>query len=75
MPSQIAEYFQAIGEGVGEKIGQVVYTISMFCGGIAIAFWYGPIFTLICLSYLPIVVCVIGVFGLLVSKKMKAKLV
>jgi len=75
LPSQIAEYFQAIGEGVGEKVGQLIYAVSMIVGGLAISFWYGPVFTLICLCYMPIMMGVIAVFGSLVTKKMKAKLV
>jgi ABC transporter transmembrane region len=35
----------------------------MFVGGLAIAFWKGPIFTLICLAFLPIMMMVIAVFG------------
>jgi len=46
----------------------------MFIGGLAIAFWYGPIFTLICLAYTPLMVGAIAIFGGLVSKKMKDKL-
>jgi len=35
----------------------------MFVGGLGIAFWKGPIFTLICLAFLPIMMIVIAVFG------------
>jgi len=74
LPAQIAEYFQAIGEGVGEKVGQLVYAIAMFIGGLSIAFYQGPIFTLICLCYMPLMIAVIAFFGGLVGKKMKDKL-
>lgn len=63
LPSQIAEYFQMISEGVGEKVGQLVYAVSMFIGGLAIAFWYGPVFTLICLCYIPLMISIIAIFG------------
>ena len=74
MPSQIAEYFQAISEGVGEKVGQLVYAVSMFVSGLTIAFYYGPIFTLVTLCYMPLVFATIAVFGRVVMKKMASKL-
>ena len=63
LPSQIAEYFRAISEGVGEKTAQFVYAVSMFIGGLTIAFWYGPVFTFIMLAYLPIMVLLFAFFG------------
>jgi len=74
LPSQIAEYFRAISEGVGEKTAQFVYAISMFIGGLCIAFWTGPIFTFIMLAYLPIIVILFGCFGKVVKKQMQLKL-
>jgi len=56
LPSQIAEYFQALSEGVGEKVAQLVYAGSMFVGGIAVAFYSGPYYALMCMAYLPIMV-------------------
>ena len=74
LPSQIAEYFRAISEGVGEKTAQFVYAVSMFLGGLTIAFYYGPIFTFIMLAYLPIMVLLFAVFGRAVKSQMALKL-
>ena len=71
----MAEYFQAIGEGVGEKVGQLIYAVSMFFGGLGISFYYGPIFTLVALSYLPVMMIIIIIFGKIVGKKMVQKLI
>ena len=46
----------------------------MFASGIGIGLWKGPIFCLICLSYMPIMVAVFAVFGGMLKKKMFAKL-
>ena len=47
----------------------------MFLGGLAISFYYGPIFTLVALSYLPVMIIVIVIFGKIVGKKMVQKLI
>lgn len=60
LPSQISEYFEAISSGVGEKIGQVCNVGAMCIGGFILAFYYGPIFTLICLAYTPLMaICIV----------------
>jgi len=46
----------------------------MFISGLSIALYYGPIFTLISIAYMPLMIIVIGLFGAVVSKKMRAKL-
>lgn len=46
----------------------------MFIGGLAVSFYYGPVFTLIALAYLPIMIVIIAIFGALVGKKMVEKL-
>ena len=47
----------------------------MFVSGLSIALYYGPIFTLISLAYMPVMLITIGGFGAIVSKKMRQKLV
>jgi len=51
-------------------MGQLVYTLAMFVGGLVIAFWKGPIFTLIVIAYMPIMV----VFGALFGRRVKANM-
>ena len=46
----------------------------MFFGGLAIAFWKGPVFTLVCLAFLPMMMLVFAVFGGLVKKAQVKKL-
>lgn len=63
-----------MSEGVGEKVGQLVYSLAMFVSGLCIAFYFGPIFTLISLCYMPTMMVVIVCFGKAVGKKMREKL-
>jgi len=68
IPSQIQEYFSAISNGSGEKVGQILNVTAMFFSGLAIAFWKGPIFTLVCMAFIPMMMMVFAVFGGLVKK-------
>ena len=52
----------------------MVYALAMLIGGLAIAFWKGPVFTCITLAYMPLMVGVFAVFGKQVANKMKLKL-
>jgi len=46
----------------------------MFFGGLAIALWKGPIFTLICMGFMPLMMMTFAVFGGLVKKAQVKKL-
>ena len=48
--------------------------VAMFFGGLAIAFWKGPIFTLVCLGFLPVMMVVFAVFGGMVKRAQVKKL-
>lgn len=53
--------------GIGEKLGQLVFTVSMFLGGLGIALWTGPLFTAICLCYVLLWIGVIAFLNYLVK--------
>ena len=74
LPAQMADHFQAIGEGVGEKIGQFIYGVTMFISGMTIAFYSGPVFLLIALAYLPMIIIAISIFGVYMLKQVNLKL-
>ena len=63
LPSKISEYFSAISVGLGEKLAQLIFSISIFFGGVIIALCKGPVFTAICLAYCPLFIIVISFFG------------
>ena len=63
LPSEIADHFSAISEGIGEKVGQVIYTGAMALGGIIIAFYVSWMYTLICFAYMPIIFFGFAIFG------------
>jgi hypothetical protein len=46
----------------------------MFIGGLAIAFWKGPLFAIICLAYTPIMICTLAILGGGVKKLQTQKL-
>ena len=68
LPSQISENFAAISLGLGEKLGQLIFAMSAFFGGLAIGLWKGPIYTCMCLAYLPFFIIIIGIFSSRVKK-------
>ena len=74
LPSQISENFAAISLGLGEKLGQLIFSLSAFFGGLAIGLWKGPIYTCMCLAYLPFFIIIIGIFGSRVKKVQAEKL-
>lgn len=41
----------------------MIYSISIFFGGIAIAFWKGPVLAAICVAYIPFFILAIAIFG------------
>jgi ATP-binding cassette subfamily B (MDR/TAP) protein 1 len=49
--------------GIGEAFSQLLNSAGCFIGGIAIALYNGPIFTLVCLAYIPFILIPVVVFG------------
>jgi ABC-type multidrug transport system fused ATPase/permease subunit len=74
LPSKISEYFSAISVGLGEKLAQLIFSLSILFGGVVIALVRGPVFTCICLAYTPFFVIIIAVFGMVTKKAQVAKL-
>ena len=63
MPSEIADHFQSISEGIGEKVGQAIYTGSMALGGIILSFVISWMYTLIAFAYMPLIMIGFALFG------------
>ena len=63
MPSDIGQYFNTISLGIGECYAQLLQAIGTFVGGFLIAFYKGPIFTLVCMAYMPIIIVFIILLG------------
>jgi ABC-type multidrug transport system fused ATPase/permease subunit len=72
MPSDIGQYFNSISLGIGESFAQILQGIGCIIGGLGISFWRGPVFTLICLVYLPIILINVVIMGA-ISKKAQFK--
>lgn len=59
---------------MGEKLAALIFSVSIFFGGAIIAFWKGPIFTLICGAYSPIFIGFMFIYGGYAKKITIAKL-
>ena len=71
---QMAEVFETVRSAIGEKFSTLIFAITTCLSGIGYAFWYGPIFCLVCLAYLPFLLAMIGIFGMKVKKTTLEKL-
>ena len=68
MPSDIGQYFNTISLGIGECFAALVQSTGVMVGGLAIAFYKGPVFSLTCLAYMPFMIfCLVYLGG--VNKK------
>ena len=74
IPVQMAEVFETVRSAIGEKFSTLIFAIATCLSGIGYAFWYGPIFTLVCLAYLPFLLGILGGFGTQVKKSALDKL-
>jgi hypothetical protein len=63
MPTDIGQYFETISMGIGEAFSHLLNSAGCFIGGIGIAMYNGPIFTLVTLAYLPLILVPVIVFG------------
>ena len=58
----MAEYFTHISEGCGDKTGQFTKLFTMILSGLIIALTNHPYYALSLLTYIPIIMCVMGAF-------------
>lgn len=76
MPSDIGQYFTKINKGLGDSQGQLLQALGSFLGGLAIAFFYGPVISAICFAFIPgffiVIVCLTGPAKTAVIAKMGA---
>ena len=63
IPVQMAEVFETVRSAIGEKFSTLIFAITTCLAGIGWALWYGPIFALVCLAYLPFLLGILGGFG------------
>ena len=64
IPAQIAEIFDTVQASIGEKIANLIFAISTCLSGIIYAMVFGVAFAASGVAYLPILLMIIGVFGL-----------
>jgi ATP-binding cassette subfamily B (MDR/TAP) protein 1 len=74
IPAQIAEIFDTVQASIGEKIANLIFAISTCLSGIIYAMVFGVAFAASCVAYLPILLMIIGVFGMQVKKSVSDKL-
>jgi ATP-binding cassette subfamily B (MDR/TAP) protein 1 len=74
IPAQISEIFETVKSSIGEKIANFIFAISTCVSGMIYALCYGPVFAAVCIAYLPILLAIVGIFGLMVRKSSLNKL-
>ena len=74
IPAQIAEIFDTVQQSIGEKIANLIFAVSTCISGIIYAMVYGVAFAGACVAYLPILLAIIGIFGMQVKKSVSDKL-
>ena len=55
-------------------MSNLIYAFSTCIAGIIYAFTFGPLFALVCVAYLPFLLGILGVFGMMVKKTMLVRL-
>lgn len=68
LPAQISEVFETVKASIGEQISNLAFAVATCVAGIVYALSFGPVFAGICLIYLPILLGIIGVFGMQVRR-------
>jgi len=74
LPSKISDYFASISQGLGEKLGQLIYAFTLVITGLFLALFTSPILALACLSYIPVMVVVNGFFAKLSKNAQGSKM-
>lgn len=74
VPSQIAEIFETIQNSIGEKFSNLIFAIFTCIGGILYSLVKGPMFALMCLSYIPVFLAILAIFGRMVRNATIQKL-
>ena len=74
MPTDIGQYFNQISLGIGEAFSQLISASGIFIGGVSIAMYKGPIFTMVCLGYMPLIFFAVTVFGAISKRAQFMKL-
>jgi hypothetical protein len=63
-----------VQQSIGEKIANLIFAVSTCISGIIYAMVYGVAFAGACVAYLPILLAIIGIFGMQVKKSVSDKL-
>ena len=66
IPSQMAEIFETVQSALGEKFSNMIYACSTCLAGMGYALYFSPVYAAVCLTYLPFLLLILGVFGRMV---------
>jgi ABC-type multidrug transport system fused ATPase/permease subunit len=64
----MAEIFDTVQSAIGEKFSNMIFAVSTCVSGIGYAFYFAPLYALICVMYLPFLLIILAVFGRMVQK-------
>ena len=68
------EIFETIKGTIGEKVAILVFSIASCIAGFLYGFVFSPVYSLLCLAYLPFLFLVMGGFGFVVQSTTLQKL-
>jgi ABC-type bacteriocin/lantibiotic exporter with double-glycine peptidase domain len=74
MPTDIGQYFNQISLGIGEAFSMLIGSAGTFIGGLSIALFRGPIFTFVCMGYMPLIFFAVTIFGAISKRAQFMKL-
>lgn len=63
IPAQMGEVFEIVQQSIGEKVANMIFAVSTCISGIVYGLYIAPIFTGVCLGYLPVIIIILAVFG------------
>ena len=59
----MGEIFETVQQSIGEKVANLIFAVSTCISGIVYGLTIAPIFTAVCLGYLPVIIIILAVFG------------
>ena len=74
IPIQMFEIFEVIKGTIGEKVAILVFSVASCIAGFLYGFVFSPVYSLLCLAYLPFLFLIMGGFGFVVQSTTLQKL-
>ena len=74
IPAEISAIFETIQLSIGEKVSNLIFSITACFASMVYALYFGWAFAVVCMLYLPFLMGVIAFFGMKVKKQTALRL-